>query len=184
MSRRVLFAVAVLVNTSCALGDWIVSRGETMQIWFYQGQGPQIQFSIVYEEPGGVDPNTLIGDDLWFDQPGIYDLSGDPQFFEFLSYATNGKSDPGELQVFDQASLRLDGFMTEELWLGRFPDLAPLAVTRGQMHVLDIALQSEGVRLTIQMEYLGVPEPASILLVAVMGGVGFGWQRSVTYFEY
>jgi len=170
MSRLVLFAVAVLVSTSCALGDWIVSRGETMQIWFYQGQGPQIQFSIVYEEPGGVDPNTLIGDDLWFSMPGTYDLSLDDQFQAFLSQATNGQKKKLRLSLADRSGAEvLFPFLSEGLMFGHYPDLAPLEITGALLNVEYMHQEPDGFMIVLRMEFMGIPEPSSVLTLAGMG---------------
>lgn len=159
----------VLWSTGCAFGDLVVSRGDEMHIWLEGAVGPEFQVVFGYEDPFGqkwADPSTIIGDDLWFDQPGFYDLSGDPEFAGFLSYASNGTTDFMRLLLFDSQSLKLVIPLGEDVVLGRFPDLTPFTVSGARLHVEGITPQADGVQLIIQMEYLGVPEPASAILAA------------------
>ena len=183
MKPLALFVGIVLWSAGCAFGDLVVSRGDEMHIWLDGAVGPSFQVTFGYHSidlPDWTLPSTTMGDDLWFDQPGTYDLSQDPQFAGFLSYATNGITDLVGLLFFDQQDLRLGFHLGESIWLGGFPDLGQSVITGCRINVKHITPASNGYRLTIQMEYLGVPEPASALLAgAAMSAVRSTRRRKV-----
>ena len=128
MARLVLLAGIVLGCAGSVQGDPVVARGDEMNIWLEGAVGPSFQVRFGYQDPEGecwADPATIIGDDVWFTQPGSYDFSGDPQFLGFLSYAINRISDPARLQIWDHCDLRLYILMTESIWLGDRPSNRP-----------------------------------------------------------
>ena len=174
MIRAILILGVVLVSTTCALGDVIVSRGETMQLWLSQGTGPSMSLSFGYRMEGGsTDPTTIIGDDIWFSMPGTYDLSLDAQFPVFLEWATNGQRNHLKIRLADQHDVEDSIPIYEGLVFGHYPDLAPLVVTGAQLEVEQMYPEPGGFMVVMHLEFLGIPEPATILLFAVIGGLGF-----------
>ena len=119
--------------------------------------------------------SSAIGDGIWFSEPGVFDLSGDPDFQGFLSYAQNGVNDafvitasekegPIETYCFDISSW-------EFYWFGGWPDLLPYKVTGFRLQVFDVQVDDQspsgGDALAMaQWQFLGVPEPSMILLYA------------------
>jgi hypothetical protein len=95
MPRLIPSLCIVLSSATWAFGDHIVCSSEQMNLWLDQGSGPLLRFSLGYQtELGGLDdPLTVIGDELWFSDPGVYDIADDTQFPEFLGWATNGQKD-------------------------------------------------------------------------------------------
>jgi hypothetical protein len=53
------------------------------------------------------------------------------------------------------------------IWLGQYPDLAPLQITGAQLIVEQVQSSSDGLLTILRMEYLGVPEPASVGLISM-----------------
>lgn len=181
MLRSVLVVSVLLLSTTCALGDWLVSTSEDINLWLNHGSGPLLQFTIGYITAGGVlaDPSTAIGDDLWFAGPGTYDLTADLQFPAFLGYATNGQTDDIGIRLSDSngAELTVPFWSWEDYWLGRYPDLAPLSVTGASLSVTQVAPSVDGIGVTVRMEYVGTPEPTSAVLFVGMALLNMRRQR-------
>jgi hypothetical protein len=129
------------------------------------GEGPLFQTTIGYG-----DPSNTIGDEVWFGQAGIYDVSTDSSFSGFLIPATNGTWDAFYFTLSDQyghaASMYLDTMYIELSWLGHYPDLAPLEITGARLAVETIFPSFQGTGVGVHWEFLGVPEPGSLILLA------------------
>ncbi|NLX21117.1 MAG: hypothetical protein GXY55_05505 [Phycisphaerae bacterium] len=168
MNRVLLTLVISLVAYSGAVADVVVSKGETVHLGLPDGEGPWLRFSLAYLTPngGGIDPTAAIG--AWFDGAGLYDLSNDPHLPGFLDRATNGTMDWMVASLNDQHG---HGWNIEYwegwIWLGQYPDLAPLQITGAQLVVEQVQPSSDGLLTILRMEYLGVPEPASIGLISM-----------------
>ena len=136
MNRVLLTLVISLVAYSGAVADVVVSKGETVHLGLPDGEGPWLRFSLAYLTPngGGIDPTAAIG--AWFDGAGLYDLSNDPHLPGFLDRATNGTMDWMVASLNDQHG---HGWNIEYwegwIWLGQYPDLAPLQITGAQLVV-------------------------------------------------
>jgi hypothetical protein len=124
-------------------------------------------------------PENTIGDEVWFSETGVYDLSEEPDLPGFITMATNGVVDDMEITVKDEdhysETYHFIPTDVEVMWLGTFPDLVGYVISGAQLRVLDIAYggasQNYPAAVSVQWEFLGVPEPASLLLMLVAGVV-------------
>lgn len=165
----------LLANTLFA--DQVVSVGDTFGLLaphppYDPAHGLTVEVTLGYGDPG----NT-IGDGISFAGPGVLDVSNDPDIEGFFTYATNGLDDTITMGITDG-----DGFQSvlpfsdgwEGAILGNATDLAPLEVTGAQLRVFDVYIDDPGDAslgvVVARWEFLGVPEPTTIGLVA-LGGI-------------
>jgi hypothetical protein len=170
MPRLIPFLCVVLSSATCALGNQIICRGYTLNIVLENGISP-FQLTLGYKvKPGElVDPATVIGNGVWYDSPGVYDFSQDPEWSLFSQWATNGINDTLLMTLSDQYGAQLDILFGENMWVGQYPDLAPLEPTGVRLCVEEILPydpQYFGPIVVVHLEFLGVPEPGSLILLA------------------
>ncbi len=107
-----------------------------------------------------------IGD--WYTQPGVYDLSSDPDLGGFLATATNGMSDTLTIRVADAAGHEvIVNSLTENDVFQRATDLWPLPVTGVLLNLFYI--DEPGV--SVRWDFMGIPEPTSLMLVLLGTGL-------------
>jgi hypothetical protein len=175
MIRLACSILCVLLAPSSLLAAEIVSVGMSGAF-----SGPNIPYDPTEEHSwsfslGYGDPSNTVGDEVWFSEAGVYDLSADPDLPGFLEYATNGIDDEIYITVRDE-----DGFSSiwpfhypgsESMWLGVYEiptDLADVNPAGVQLRVSEVFAWGgeEGqAGALVQWEFLGVPEPATGLLI-------------------
>jgi len=171
MPRLIPFLCVVLSSATCALGDQVICRGYTLHIVLENGTSP-FQLTLGYADKYAcVDPSSILGDGMWFDAPGVFDFSDYPEWARFSQWATNGTHDMVFMRLIDQYGAELDYFFLggESLWIGQHPDLAPLEPTGVRLCVEEILPydpQFFGPIVVVHLEFLGVPEPGSLILLA------------------
>jgi hypothetical protein len=164
--RSVAILIAVSASARVGGADQVVARGDVHYLFLQGGTGSLFQTTIGYGSPA----NT-IGNDVWFDGIGVYDVSTSDGFPGFLQTATNGLQDAVVLTMSDlwghNASMVFGAWWGEEYWLGHYPDLTPLQVTGGRLAVESLSLHAQGVDAAIRWEFLGIPEPATLTLLTI-----------------
>ena len=168
------WVVAALAIQAPTYGDQVIWLGEMLSFAgpvypFDPNEGYEI--TIGY----GAESNTL-GDGLWRTQPGFYDLSGDPDLDGFLTQAANGQGDEITITITDgEGHQSAPGYPpdTEYFIYARygFADLFPLEVTGVRLNLLSFYPPGVGGTsgVTVRWEFLGIPEPATGLMLSVTG---------------
>jgi hypothetical protein len=164
--RVIAALIVIFVSIGSAYGNWVVSEGDIQYMYLQGGAGPELQVTLGYGEP-----SNTIGDEIWFNDSGIYDVSGDPDFQGFLVLATNGLSNTVYVTLSDKygvtLSLRYPTTDAELSWLGHYPDLAPWDISGAWLAVDSIMPSAQGIGVGVHWEFTAVPEPMTAALLGL-----------------
>lgn len=157
-----------------AMGDQVIST--SMLNAFAAPNPPYDSDSFMVQVILGYgDDSNSIGNGVWIDQPGIYDLSSDPDFDNYVSLVTNGQLDAFWVSIIDQNDNSEDFvFDASREWMfsGSYPDIGDRTVNKIHLNVEDIFVGPEdngGVGgIAFHVEYIGVPEPSCLLMAYLL----------------